>query len=73
MAIVTDSACALCTQSIHPGHGRALHEGALVHIVCGITAVQIERGAARTARDFLGFWTDAALDRDQVARGCCPD
>jgi len=37
------------------------------------TAVQIERGAARTARDFLGFWTDAALDRDQVARGCCPD
>ena len=36
MAIVTDSACALCTQSIHPGHGRALHEGALVHIVCGI-------------------------------------
>ena len=38
-----------------------------------VTAVQIERGAARTARDFLGFWTDAALDRDQVARGCCPD
>ena len=34
MAIVTDSACALCTQPMHPGHGWAPLEGALVHIAC---------------------------------------
>jgi hypothetical protein len=36
MAILTVSACALCTQPIHPGHCWALPDGALVHIVCGI-------------------------------------
>ena len=36
MAIVTDSACALCAQPMHPGHGWALPESALLHISCGI-------------------------------------
>jgi len=51
MAIVTDSACALCTQSIHPGHGRALHEGALVHIACWIHAGRITKEGPCRAKE----------------------
>jgi hypothetical protein len=62
MAIVTVSACALCTQPIHPGHCWALPDGALVHIVCGIHSKGI-------TKDQDAFTAEPALEPRQEREG----
>ena len=65
MAILTVSACALCTQPIHPGHCWALPDGALVHIVCGIHS----KGITKDPGAFTEEPIEPRQERERAQKG----
>ena len=65
LTIVTNSACALCAQPMHPGHGWALPESALLHIACGIHSNGITKDPDAFTKESIG----PRQERERAQRG----